>query len=156
DDFATSTDCAPGQVCVPTPGGHCFPGCIGGPGVQGSCPNPTQICSGNPGVCLCSNAATDCGPGQICPSGACISLCNNNNQCPTFASAQTCEGTDACDCPGPHPFVLQPGDPNMGTGSLSIPRGTLAPDSDGVKLPLAGSFQVVILPTPFSSPSGGV
>ena len=157
DDFATSTDCPAGQVCAPTPGGgNCFTGCIGGPGVQGSCPNPTQICSGNPGVCLCSNAATDCSAGQVCQSGACITLCNNTSQCPVPSTAQTCDGIDACECPGPHPFVLQPGDSNAGTGSLSIPRGTLAPDSDGVKLPLAGSFQVVVLGSPPSSPTGGV
>src|SRR5215470_9701509 len=79
-DFIGSTDCPLGDVCVPAgPTGACFPGCIGGPG-QGSCPNATQTCTGNPGVCLCS-VNSDCAAGQICQSGACISLCNNNNQC---------------------------------------------------------------------------
>src|SRR5215510_9612810 len=65
-------------------------------------------------------------------------------------------GQDVCDCPGPHPFVLVPGDPNSGAGSLSIPRGTLGHDSDAVKLPLNGTMQVVVLPAPPSNPAGGV
>src|SRR5206468_12997291 len=96
-----------------------------------SCPNATQTCSNNPGGgrrCA-DNIGTASRRGR---RGACISLCNNNKQCFT---GQTCEGTDACDCPGPHPFVLVPGNPHTGSRSVCIPRGTLAHDSDGVKLP---------------------
>jgi hypothetical protein len=98
---ASGADCSTG-ICS---GGFCFSGCGGGPPpAQGSCPNPTQACSGGVGVCLCSVDA-DCPAGETCPKpwfaggGACVKTCVTTANCTAPAPTFTCTVTPN-SCPG--------------------------------------------------------